>query len=158
MSGIRLLALVVGVIFLGGGLSALLGALDLLPAGAVAGQRPKGLQYAMAAIGMPVGAILLAFVARAQARLNRLASHGIAVEATVVEIAKLPYAVNRQPRWQLAYAFSDGKGGAHTATTTLADRTVAEALKPGHRLAVRHVPDDPADNIITDFKPRPRGA
>ena len=59
MSGIRLLALVAGVIFLGGGLSALLGALDILPAGAVAEQRP-GAQLrhrAAAAVQIRAGAV-----------------------------------------------------------------------------------------------------
>ena len=62
MSGNRLLALIAGVFLAVAGLSALLGALDVLP---VAEGRPKGLQFAIAAIAIPLGAILLAVVARA---------------------------------------------------------------------------------------------
>lgn len=155
MSGNRLLALVVGVFFLGGGLSALLGALGQLPVtGSMADGRPQWLQFTMAGIGIPIGAILLTFVMRAHARDNRLMTLGTAVEGTVVEIGKLPYYVNRQPRWRLAYAFPDGKGRAHTAEITLADRAIAEALRPGAPLTVRHAPGNPADNIITDYRPR----
>ncbi len=103
---------------------------------------------------LPAGGLALIVAWRAISRDTRLRTQGIAADARVTAVTRNALHINGQPCWRLAFRYSDAAGNSHEAEVTLADRAIAEALRPGDLLVVRYAAADPGDCLIADFAPR----
>lgn len=154
MNGNRLAALVIGLILLAMGLQMLLAAAGLVAVTGPQASLPVLARVAIAAVALPLGLILGGLAWRNHAREARLRSKGMAAAGEVVSVLRNAVHVNRQPRWTLAYRFTDAAGTVHDVHTTLADRRIAESLRPGAPLTVHYDAGNPADSHVTDYSPR----
>jgi hypothetical protein len=79
--------------------------------------------------------------------LMRVLRHGVAAEATVVEIAPAGTTINRVPQWHLRYEFRDALGRAQRGLSNYLRPDEAAQWQVGDRGAIRYDRDRPVDNL-----------
>jgi hypothetical protein len=77
----------------------------------------------------------------------RVLRHGVAAEATVVEIAPAGTTINRVPQWHLRYEFRDALGRAQRGLSNYLRPDEAAQWQVGDRGAIRYDRDRPVDNL-----------
>jgi len=77
----------------------------------------------------------------------RVQRHGVAAEATVVEIAPSGTTFNRVPQWHLRYEFRDALGRAQRGLSNYLRPDQAAQWQVGDRGAIRYDRDRPVDSL-----------
>lgn len=77
----------------------------------------------------------------------RVQRHGVAAEATVVEIAPTGTTINRVPQWRLRYEFRDALGRVQQGLSNYLRPHEAAEWQVGDRGAIRYDRDRPLDSL-----------
>jgi hypothetical protein len=79
--------------------------------------------------------------------LIRVQRHGVAAQATVVEVAPSGVTINRVPQWHLRYEFRDALGRAQRGTSDYLRPHEAAEWRLGDHGAIRYDRDRPTESL-----------
>lgn len=109
--------------------------------------------WVFAAVGVACsagGCAVIYFAFRAAARDRRLMQSGVPLTATVIDIERSMFEINRQTRWNVRYRYTDAMGRSFEGKSRGLRGDSVWRFKPGDKVQIMVDRTNPAESVFVD--------